>query len=338
MSQESCDALFVVLTKNYAAVRVSVVNNLADLEAVVARRPDLVFLGMEYVYGELHAETHGLHKVWVTRYLDDNGISYTGSSQPAHMLERNKNLAKQRVQEAGLKTAPFLVVKVNHLPIEEDFASSYPLFVKPRNRGGGVGIDSDSVVYDFDHLLAKVNAMSTELQSDALIEKYLSGREFSVAILKMVGSEEYSVMPIELIAPPDKNNKRILSDEVKTSNAESAIEVTDEIIKSQVMTLALNVFHALGAQDYGRIDIRLDKDGVANFLEANLIPSLISGYGSFPKACMLNLHLDYEPMIVRIVELGLKRSDDHKITLRSSSDSIDTFLSSMKPELKPLAK
>jgi len=42
-------------------------------------------------------------------------------------------------------------------------------------------------------------------------------------------------------------------------------------------------------------------------LEANLIPSLIENYGSFPKACMLNDNLDYEPMILRIVHLAAAR-------------------------------
>jgi hypothetical protein len=49
----------------------------------------------------------------------------------------------------------------------------------------------------------------------------------------------------------------------------------------------------------------LDAAGQPNFLEANLIPSLISGYGSFPKACLLNLGLDHPAMIRHIVELGL---------------------------------
>ena len=83
-------------------------------------------------------------------------------------------------------------------------------------------------------------------------------------------------MPIELIAPQDKNGCRILTSKVKSSNIEKASLVYDDDVKSKVMTLALNVFLALGARDYGRIDIRLDSAGIPNFLEANLIPSLIS--------------------------------------------------------------
>ena len=117
-------------------------------------------------------------------------------------------------------------------------------------------------------------------------------------------------MPIELVATPDDNGVRMLSKQVKHNNEEQVSEITDENIKQKVTTLAINAFKALGARDYGRIDIRLDKHGTPHFLEANLIPSLISGYGSFPKACLLNMGLSYEDMMLHITRLGLVRNLD----------------------------
>jgi D-alanine-D-alanine ligase len=115
-------------------------------------------------------------------------------------------------------------------------------------------------------------------------------------------------MPLELIAPADKNGRRFLSAAVKSADTESFIEVTDEGIKAKITTLALSIFHALGAQDYGRIDIRLDAFGIPQFLEANLIPSLIRSYGNFPKACLLNLGMGHTNMILHITRLGLARN------------------------------
>jgi D-alanine-D-alanine ligase len=54
----------------------------------------------------------------------------------------------------------------------------------------------------------------------------------------------------------------------------------------------------------------MDSAGTPHFLEANLMPNLFSGYGSFPKACVLNMGLDYESMVLRIAGLGLARSTD----------------------------
>jgi D-alanine-D-alanine ligase len=115
-------------------------------------------------------------------------------------------------------------------------------------------------------------------------------------------------MPIELIAPADNRGARLLSAEVKTADSERGIAVTDEIIRSAVCELAINVFYALGARDYGRIDIRLDESGTPHFLEANLMPSLKRSDGNyFPKACALNFNIDYEQMILTITRLGLSR-------------------------------
>lgn len=312
MSQESADAILSVLTQHYTKVSISTVNNLSDLEAVVERKPDLIFMGMECVLSDRNSETQDAEKIWLASYFDERGIVYTGSNQSAHELERNKHLAKQHILDSGIKTARFCVIDQNHQPkLEYDIALTFPLFIKPTNRGGGFGIDGDSIVYNFEQLLLKISSIKTNFHSDSLIEEYLPGREFSVAVLRKEDSAEFSLMPIELIAPPDRNGARILSSIVKSANIEQAIGITDHVIKSQITTLALNAFRALGARDYGRIDIRLDKHGTPHFLEANLIPSLISEYGSFPKACILNTNLDFEPMIMRITKLGLERCQNN---------------------------
>jgi D-alanine-D-alanine ligase len=311
MSKVSSDAAHTTLAKYYTDVGVTIVNNVADLETLATIHPDLVFLGMESAPSNPLLGLADPNMIWLSDFLDSQEIAYTGSGHAAHELGRNKPLAKQRVLNAGLRTAAFCVIEQSHLLKEGDIPLEFPLFIKPTNRGGGLGIDSDSVVYDFEQVRAKIHSLATQLGSDALIEEYLPGREFSVAILKEEHSTAFSVMPIELIAPPDKNGARLLSGRIKSSNAERAVEVIDEVVKSKVTALALDVFHALGARDYGRIDIRLDAAGTPHFLEANLIPSLISGYGSFPKACVLNIGLEYEPMIMRIADLGLARCVDY---------------------------
>lgn len=301
MSQASCDGILAVLRKHYVSAGVHIVNTAEDLEALVTAQPDLIFLGVKYV-------PNGSSKVWITDYLDEYGIAYTGSSQMAHELELDKALAKQRALDNRLKTPEFYVAEQGQTQLRNKMPLAFPLFVKPTNKGGGLGIDSYSVAHNFDQLEAKVSSIATEFQADSLVEQYLSGREFSVAILKDSESEEYSAMPLELIAPLDSQGSRLLSAEVKSADSESFTEVTDLIIKTKICRLALDVFHALGARDYGRIDLRMDSHGTPHFLEANLLPSLIEGYGNFPKACLLNIGLGYEAMILKIVELGMARS------------------------------
>jgi D-alanine-D-alanine ligase len=309
MGRKPREAVLAVLAEHYTRVEITIVNNLADLEALVNRRPDLVFLGMKMVLANQSLGIKDPAKIWLGEYLDEHGIAYSGSNHFAHELEVNKALAKHCALSAGLRTSPFYVINKNQHANIVSSSLTYPVFIKPTNRGGGQGIDSQSVAHNFAQLKSKVQSLATNLHADSLIEQYLPGREFSVAILKDEASSELSVMPIELIAPLDKRGSRLLSAEVKHADTERSIAVTDEVIKFKICDLAINVFHALGARDYGRIDIRLDEFGIPHFLEANLMPSLKRSDGNyFPKACAINLNLNYEQMILRIARLGLTRS------------------------------
>lgn len=308
MGQESSDLLEALLKKHYTKVGVTIIDTLSDLDSLVLLKPDLVFLTVKFIPVNSELGMDDPEGVWVSTFLEEHSITYTGSGQQAHELELNKDLAKQQVAEAGLRTAKFSIA-VRGEPVDQESLElqlRLPIFIKPTNRGGGSGIDHKSVAQTWKQVRSKINSIVREQDSDALLEEYLPGREFSVAILRSEGLNRFSTMPIELVAPSDSNGLKMLSDKVKSSNAEEASMISNDFLKSRVNTLALEAFHALGGKDYGRIDIRLDRFGNPNFLEANLIPSLLDGYGSFPKACMLNMQMEYEEMILSIVNLALE--------------------------------
>lgn len=308
MSEKSCQSILAVLEDNFTEVGVSIVDNLIDLDNLIEQKPDLVFLGMEFIPSDLSLGINDPNKIWLAEYLDNNEIENTGSGRRAHELSRDKSLAKQRVLDRGLNTSEFYVIRQNDKSDINQHKLTFPLFIKPTNRGGGLGIDSDSLVYNLTQLNSKVESISFELKSDSIIEHYLPGREFSVSILKNIDDDDFSIMPIELITPINNMGARILGGKTKSLNTEQAIIVEDTLLKLRLNNLALAVFKALGARDYGRIDIRLDQHDNPHFLEANLIPSLIEDYGSFPKSCLLHLGLDYRSMIMQIVSIALGRS------------------------------
>src|SRR5665213_2205108 len=134
MNQESCDAIYAVLAKHYSKVGVTVVNTTSDLESLALSRPDLVFLGMKFVPVNQALGLQDPNKIWLADYLDECDIAYTGSSQIAHELELNKQLAKQRVIDAGLQTSPFHVINQNEQNISRNLSLKFPVFIKPTNR------------------------------------------------------------------------------------------------------------------------------------------------------------------------------------------------------------
>jgi D-alanine-D-alanine ligase len=309
MGNKSRTALYKFLKTRYTRVGVSLVDNLADLERLVARRPDLVFMGMKYVPGAQPGT-----KVWVSDYLVRHGINHTGSTKRAIELEQDKSLAKQRVAAAGITTSGYAVVSKGDV---FDIASSdlrYPLFVKPSGLGAGQGVDDNSVVHDAESMTAKVASLRARLNADALIEEFLPGREYSVAILKLGNPGSLVAMPLELLPAPNGQGHRILSHELKTAPLETPVfPVADPAIRSTLIDLAIKAFVALGARDYGRIDIRMDANGIPHFLEANLIPCIIEGSGNFPKACVMNIGMGYGAMVQHIVQLALARAEAAEI-------------------------
>ncbi len=301
MGEKSRKDILKLLSEQAYDVMITLVSTRKDLENLVQRKPDLVVLGVKSILadGKTGAE------IWVGDYLEENGIRFTGSDSSAHVLESDKSLAKQRVLDSGLMTSEYIVLRKDETFDYANADFDYPLFVKPLDRGGGVGVDTFSVVHNIDQLQSKTLSITLELHADTLVENFLCGREFSVAVLLDEQTQEYHAMPIELLAPADVNGDKILSSSIKSADTETHQAVTDARLRKKLNELALDVFSALGGRDYGRIDIRLDAHGTPHFLEANLIPSILKDYGNFPKACLLNAGMSYQDIILQIVRMGL---------------------------------
>jgi D-alanine-D-alanine ligase len=141
------------------------------------------------------------------------------------------------------------------------------------------------------------------------VESYLPGREFSVALLEYMDSDKLLAMPVELITEPNAQGDSILGQTVKSEDTEHVVAVTDLALRGQLSKFAKSVFRALGARDYGRIDIRLDAHGQPQFLEANLIPGLAKHdfVSYFTAACEINQAMSYDVMILELVALCLDR-------------------------------
>ena len=230
----------------------------------------------------------------MSEYLDMKAINYTGSTRVAIELDFNKENAKVQVHQAGLPTAEHFTALPGQYAEGSNLPLQFPLFVKPLDTGGGKGVGNDSAVTTFLQFQQKVAAIYSEFGSSSLVESYLTGREFSVAILGNGSADELIVMPIELVTEENEAGHRILGDQVKSDDTERAIAEDD--IRSMVIELAKNIYQTLGARDLGRIDIRMDAAGKPHFLEANLVPGLADNdfVSYFNRACQINEGIDYK--------------------------------------------
>jgi len=289
-------AILQILTKIYKKVAITEINTLGDLQRLSQRHPDLVFSGVKYF--DFNGKI-----LWLNDFLDRFEISYIASSRNALEREADKSRAKDIVQKAGIATSRYFVTFPGEHPTEESIPIAFPLFVKPIIGGDSRGVDANSVVSNFSELSAKVEQIQNNQNLHSLVESYLSGKEYSVGIFEDISTGTLTAMPIEIVVVQNKDGNRILDFDTKRSDSEKVIAVTDQEIHKKLSDMAKAAFKALGGKSIGRIDVMMNHDHVPYFIEANLMPGLRMGY--FFRACLLNLNMSYEQMILKIARNGL---------------------------------
>lgn len=285
-----------ILSQNYKKVIITPIETKQDLENLANRKPDLVFSGVKYF--EFDEPT-----IWLSDYLKEHGISYITSNKEALNNEHDKSRAKEIVTLANVNTAQFFTTQPNEHPKESLFPITFPLFLKPIIGGDSRGINADSIVYSFSEYEAKVLDIYNKLHSRTLAESYLSGREYTVSVLEDKPKNILMILPVEIIASKNENGHRILDYDTKKNDLEEVVAVTDKKLYEELCDVAIHSFRALGGKTIGRIDIKADSNGILNFIEANLMPGLRSGY--YYRSFMLNKNISYEQMILKIADAGL---------------------------------
>ena len=285
-----------ILSKRYTDVSITKIDNKKDLDRLLKRKPDLVFSGVKYF-------NFNDKKVWLNDCLEAYDIPYIASSRTALDNESDKNLAKKLVLKAKIKTADFFVTEPDQHQHESSIPISFPLFIKPVKGGDSRGIDSNSIAYNFSSFKKKVLEIKTKHNLSSLVETYLPGKEYSVGIFQDSINGTLRAMPIEIIIKKNINGHCILDFDVKKDDEEKVIAVTNKKILKKLSKLAKKAFKALGGKSLGRIDIKMNHQGVPHFMEANLMPGLRKGY--FYRSCLLNLDMNYDDMIFNIANTGL---------------------------------
>ena len=201
------------------------------------------------------------------------------------------------------KTADFFITNPDEYLDIKSIPISFPLFIKPNKGGDSRGIDSSSIVYNFNSFKDKVLDIKKNHNLTSIVETYLAGKEYSVGIFEDSISGILRALPVEIIIKKNINGHSILDFDVKKNDEEKVVAVKDIKIFNKLSKLAKDSFKAIGGKSLGRIDIKMNDQGIPFFMEANLMPGLRKGY--FYRACVLNLGMTYEDMIFTIANTGL---------------------------------
>jgi len=199
----------------------------------------------------------------IQRLLEARNISYTGSNSDASANGMDKYLSKEIWKFSKLPLAPSLLATQNTtLP-----TISFPLpwAVKPVSEGSSIGISKVVELAQLDAALA----LAWQYDNRVLIEQWIEGEEYTVAIL---GGKALPV--IKIIADQDFYNyeSKYLS---STTQYLCPCGLTENQ-ESQLKEIALQAFQTIGATGWGRIDFILDKDNSPFLLEINTVPGMTS--------------------------------------------------------------
>lgn len=199
-------------------------------------------------------------------FLETFGIPYVGSG--IDLVPLNKAIRKEIVAYNGLDTSKFVVVKdVNKIPRID---LKYPLFVKPISGRGSAGIDEDNIINNYEELPRIVRKITEDIGQAAIIEEFIEGREITVGV---IGYHNPIVLPIVEIeynsAKTNTFKHKMYDNEIIHCPAKFSQEE-----EKRIKDAALNIYKAVNAKDYARIDMIVGKNGIPYFLEINTFAGL----------------------------------------------------------------
>jgi len=211
-------------------------------------------------------------------------IPHTGPGPLSAALILNKSRAKEIWRANGVNTPDSQLFTSRTTLLKKSL--SYPLIVKPSNEGSGIGIKAHSIVKNVAELRHAITLILNEYHQPALIETYLPGREFTVAL---IGNEDQvETLPIVEInfagfpagVPPiDSYEAKFIygaTGMVDMHATEFCPALITPKLAKQINNLAVVAYKTIGCQDFGRVDIRLDDKGIPAVIEINHPPGMMS--------------------------------------------------------------
>lgn len=276
-------------------------------ERVRAARPDIVFNIAEGI-GARSREAQ------IPAICEMLGIAHSGSDAVTLGICLDKAHTKEILSYYGIGNARFAVAMSTG-----EIALPFPLpaFVKPAHEGSSKGIFASSVCRTMDDVRREVARVVNTYHQPALIEEFLPGREFTVALLG--NGDTVRALPIIEYnfdsLPPDA--PKIDSFEAKwiydqPDNPLDSLHCPANIpdaLRDEIAAMCLRAYRVLRICDWARMDVRLDAGNKPHIIEINPLPGIlpkVEDNSCFPKAAR-TAGISYERLIQTVLELAAER-------------------------------
>lgn len=300
------DAFLALQECGYTVSIMGLYNDIALLlEELKEFKPDVIFNLTEVFNQKTHLDKN------IVSLLEMLGTSYTGASPGSLFICNNKALSK--------KILSFHKIKIPHFQtfykkrrVWFSRRLKLPLIVKPLAEEASRGISQASIVDNETAFIERINFIHQRMNTDAIAEEYIDGRELYVSLL---GDKKLEVLPFREMKfgqfPEDE--PRIATYKAKWDDAYRkkwgiksvfASNLPNGIDK-KIVDVCKRAYRCLNIQCYARFDIRVTPSGNVYIIEANANPCLARCDEVAQSAEKAGI--SYNQLIKKIISLSLKR-------------------------------
>lgn len=279
-----------------------------DLQALIDGltnpKPDLVFNLFEN-FGKVR-----LGAVCVVGLLDLLEVPYVGGGPGEFFLQQDKGITKKLLAYENVPFPKFVVFQRDAAP-PSTASLVMPLIVKPLSMDSSIGISPTSIVSNEKDLLKRVANVHERVKDDALVEEFIDGREFNVAILGNRAPVALPPMEIDFSGLPERAARILDSsakwdeDSVRFKGTRAVLAEIPAELKARLQEVALGAYRALHVRDYGRVDLRINAAGEPFVIEVNA-SCYLEQTSEFATAAGA-AGIEYTALVNRLVECAVER-------------------------------
>jgi D-alanine-D-alanine ligase len=282
---------------------VGVEDDLGEVRKAIAEsKPHIVFNLLESFHGI------GVFDQNVVSFLELLRMPYTGCNPRGLMLARDKALSKTLLAYHRIPVPEFIVVRMGR-KVRRPKRLAFPLIVKSLTQEASIGISRASVVDDDERLAERVRFIHDSIGTDAIIERFIHGREMYVGIVGNLRLDVFPLWEMRWEKMPE-DGRLIMTDRAKWNSKyqkkygvmTGPADVPAEVA-AKIHYLCKRVYRTLDLSGYARIDLRVEESGRVYVLEANPNPQL--AYGEDFAESAEHGGLPYEALLQRILNCGL---------------------------------
>jgi len=250
--------------------------------------------------------------------LEMLGLPYVGH-RPMHSgILDNKHIFKQLLDSLHIRTPPYVywdprMSGSNDPTKHADFCATFgdnggPFVVKPVSGRASLFVQ---YVEDESGLAEAVDIAYSGTHAAVIVEKFLSGREFCVAVCGPVIIQNGEFKDLGAPFAFSTLERRLAKDEkVFTSMDKQAITKNrirllpdDDHLKQKLIDLSQNLFKSLSLQTLVRFDLRADSDDIPYVLEVNPKPDMFRPEGEVVSLVSMGLNengMTYEDLVLSL--------------------------------------